>query len=194
MDGACEIQLRRRQQRCRPGAGRSSHRGGHGRARARGQDARHLWPQQRPARLSSIARVPRRQAQADGGHCLRQRRDPDHLGLAAGDRPGQRPAAGAGRHRADRAGILSGLAEQADPARGQRRGHSARRGRDAHGCARGRARGATASRRPPQIHLHHPDRAESDRHHHGRGAPSRAAASCRKNTACRSSRTTATPT
>ena len=128
-----------------------------------------------PLGYLSIARVPRRQAQADGRHCLRQRRDPDHLGLAAGDRPGQRPAAGAGRHRPDRAGILSGLAEQADAARGQRRGHSARRGRDAHGCARGRARGATASRRPPQIHLHHPDRAESDRHHHGRAAPSRAA-------------------
>ena len=38
------------------------------------------------------------------GHCLRQRRDPDHVGLAAGHRPGQRPAAGARRHRPDRAG------------------------------------------------------------------------------------------
>jgi 2-aminoadipate transaminase len=30
-----------------------------------------------------------------------------------------------------------------------------------------------APRHPAEIHLHHPDRAESDRHHHGRGAPPR---------------------
>ena len=65
--GLAEIQLHRRQQRRRPGSGRWSDRGGDGGARARGHDARDLRPRQRPARLSSVARVPRRQAQADGG-------------------------------------------------------------------------------------------------------------------------------
>ena len=131
--------------------------------------------------------------QSAGIACGR-RRDPDHVRLAAGHRPGQRPAAGARRHRPDRAGILSGLVEPADPARGQRRGHSARRRRHAHGCAGGRARGHKAPRRPSEIHLHHPDRAEPDRHHHGRAAPLSSCSSCRKTTACRSSRTTAMPT
>ncbi len=128
------------------------------------------------------------------GHCLRQRRDPDHVRLVAGHRPGQRPAAGARRYRPDRAGVLSGFVEPAYAARGQRRGHSARRRRDADGCAGGRARGTTAPWRPSEIHLHHPHRAEPDRHHHGGAAPSRAAQARRKSTACRSSRTTAMPT
>ena len=40
----------------------------------------------------------------DGGHRLQQRRNPDHVGLAAGHRSRQRPVAGARRHRPDRAG------------------------------------------------------------------------------------------
>ena len=44
----------------------------------------------RPAGLPAPARVPGRQAQARRRHRLRRRRHPDHLGLAAGTRPGQR--------------------------------------------------------------------------------------------------------
>ena len=50
------------------------------------------------------------------------------------------------------------------------------------------------ARHPAEIYLHHPDRAESDRHHHAGSAPRRIAAAVAGNTACRSSRTTATPT
>ena len=51
-----------------------------------------------------------------------------------------------------------------------------------------------ASRHHAEIHLHHPDRAEPDRHHHARGAPRRAPEARRSNTACRFSRTIAMPT
>ena len=51
-----------------------------------------------------------------------------------------------------------------------------------------------APRRAPEIHLHHPDRAEPDRHHHAGSAARRTPAVSRKRMACRCSRTTATPT
>ena len=60
--------------------------------------------------------------------------------------------------------------------------------------ARERARRSQAPRHPREIHLHHPDRAEPDRHHPARGPPRRDAEARRRFTACRSSRTTATPT
>ena len=53
--------------------------------------------------------------------------------------------------------------------------HSARWRRPADGRARGRARRPPAPRQSAEIHLHHPDRAEPDRHHHGAAAP---ASSC----------------
>ena len=68
MDGACEIQFCRRQQRSRPGAGRRPDRRGQRRAQARGQDARDLRPCQRPAGLSAFARISHRQAQARRRH------------------------------------------------------------------------------------------------------------------------------
>ena len=52
-------------------------------------------------------------------HRLQRRRHPDHLGLAAGDRSGQRRAAGARRHRDLRAGLLSGLDQAVHAARRQ---------------------------------------------------------------------------
>ena len=73
----------------------------------------------------------------------------------------------------DRAGNLSGLAEPADAARRQGGRHSPRRRRHADGCAGGRARRPQAPRHHAEIHLHHPDRAEPDRHRscRRRGAP-----------------------
>ena len=120
--GLAEIQLHRRQQRSRPGAGRRPDRRRQCRAQARGQDARR--PTASPAARRAI--VPLReflvaQAQARRRHRLHRRRHPDRLRLAAGARPGQRRAAGARRYRHHRAGQLSGLAEPADPARRQRR-------------------------------------------------------------------------
>ncbi len=106
----------------------------------------------------------------------------------------QRTAALARRHRAGRAGDLFRFAQSAQPARHQDGRHSARRRRPAHGRARRRARRPQAPRHPAEIHLHHPDRAESDRHHHGRGAPRANSSRCRNTTTCRSSRTTAMPT
>ena len=76
------------------------------------------------------------------GIACTRRRDPDHLGLAAGPRPGEHPAARQGRHRPDRAGDLRRRAEPARQVRRQRRRHPARRGRHAHGRAEGQARGA----------------------------------------------------
>ena len=83
-----------------------------------------------------------------------------------------RHAAGAWRHRADRAGDLSGRAEPADAARRQGGRHPPGRRRHADGCAGGRARRPQAARHHAEIHLHHPDRAEPDRHDHAgdRGA------------------------
>ena len=89
VDGPCQIQLCRRQQRSRPGAGRRPDRGGQCRAQARGQDARDLRPRQRPAGLSPPARIPRRKAQARRRHRLHRRRHHDRLRLAAGARPRQ---------------------------------------------------------------------------------------------------------
>ncbi len=54
-------------------------------------------------------------------------------------------------------------------------GIPARPRRHAHGCARRRAGGAQAPQHPAEIHLHHPDGAEPDRHDHARAAPHRAA-------------------
>ena len=65
---------------------------------ARGQDARDLRPRQRRAGLSAVARVHRPQARRRRRHRLLARRDPDHLGLAAGARSRQSGAALAGRH------------------------------------------------------------------------------------------------
>ena len=114
------------------------------------------------------------QAQARRRHFLHRRRDPHHLRFPAGHRAHQRHPALARRHRAGRAGHLFRLAQPAQPARRQGDRHPARRRRPAHGCARRRARRPQAPRHPAQIHLHHPDGAEPDRHHHGRGAPPRA--------------------
>ncbi len=56
------------------------------------------------------------------------------------------------------------------------------------------ARRPQTPRHHAEIHLHHPDRAEPDRHHHARGAARRTPRSSPSNMACRSSRTIATPT
>ena len=47
---------------------------------------------------------------------------------------------------------------------------------------------------PAEIYLHHPDRAEPDRHDHGRSAPRRVVAAVGAIMACRFSRTIAMPT
>ena len=144
-------------------------------ARARGPDARDLRARERPARLPPAARVPGGQARAYRRNFLYGRRGADHVGLAAGARSRQRRAAGAGGHRSDRAGKLPGLAHPARPPRGERRGHPARPRRHARRCRRCRARRPRAPRHPSQIHLHDPDRAESDRHDHAGTAAARAA-------------------
>ena len=132
--------------------------------------------------------------QARCRHRLHRRRHHDRLRLAAGARPRQPDAACARRHGADRAGDLSGLAEPADAARRQDGRHPPRRGRHADGCAGGRARRPQAPRHHAEIHLHHPDRAEPDRHDHAGGAARGDAEAVASSTACRSSRTIATPT
>ena len=192
--GPCQIQFRRRQQRSRPGSGRRPDRRDQCRAQARGQDARDLRACQRPAGLSSPARIPRRKTQARRRHRLRRRRHHDRLGLAAGARPRQPDAAGARRHRADRTGDLSGRAEPADAARRQGGRHSPRRRRHADGRAGGSARRPQEPRHHAEIHLHHPDRAEPDRHHHAGDAARGDAEAVAANMACRSSRTIAMPT
>ena len=146
---------------------------------ARRRDACDLWPGKRPAGLPAAARVSCRKAQAHRGHCLHGRRDPDHLGIAAGARSGQRRSAVARRHDHHRSRNLSGRAQSLDAARRQCRRHSARRRRHAHGRARGRARRSQAPRRARQIHLYRPDRAKSDRHDLDRSAPRRNAAARR---------------
>ena len=106
------------------------------------------------------------QTQARRRHRLHGRRHPDRLRLAAGARSRQRDSAGARRHRDRRARHLSGLAEPADAARGQRDRHSAR----PEGMRMDVLADALADLKTPrhhaEIHLHHPDRAEPDRHHH----------------------------
>ena len=104
------------------------------------------------------------ETQARRRHRLHRRRHHDRLGLAAGARPRQPDAAGARRYRAGRAGDLSGRAEPADAARRQGGRHSARRRGHADGRAGGGACRPQAPRHHAEIHLHHPDRAESDRH------------------------------
>ena len=121
VDGACEIQFCRRQQRSRPGPGRGPDRRRQRRAPARGQDARHLRACQRPAGLPPVARIPHQETQARRRHRLRRRRHPDRLRLAAGARPRQRDAARPRRYRDHRARHLSGRAEPADAARASMR-------------------------------------------------------------------------
>ncbi len=85
-----------------------------------------------------------------------------------------------GRYRDHRAGMLSRLDQPAGQARRQCHRHPARPRRHAHGCAcRGACR-SQAPRRAAEIHLHHPDRAESDRHDFNWGAPARIAPACRR--------------
>ncbi len=167
MDGACKIQFCRRQQRPRADPGRRPDRSRQRGAAARGQDARHLRPCQRSAGLPSPARISHCKTQARCRHRLRCGRYPDRLRLAAGARPRQRYATGPRRHRCHRAGFLPGRAEPAD--------HPARPRGDADGRAGDLTRRPQAPRRHAEIHLHHPDCAEPDRHHHARGAPRRAA-------------------
>ena len=126
-----------------------------------------------PQGYRPLARISHCETQARRRDRLRRRRHPDRLRLAAGARPRQRDAAGARRHRHHRAGYLSGLAEPADAARRQCGRHSARRRRHADGRAGRGARRPQTPRHHAEIHLHHPDRAEPDRHHHAGGAPRR---------------------
>ena len=105
------------------------------------------------------------EAQARRRHRLHRRRHPDRLRLAAGARPRQRHAAGARRYRdLIEQDSYQGSLNRLDPARRQRGRHPARRRRHAHGCAGGRARRPQAPRHQAEIHLHHPDGAEPDRH------------------------------
>ena len=99
MERLGQIQFRRRQQRSGSRAGRPVDRRDDRCAPARRHDARDLWPGQRPARLPAAARVSCREAQAHRRHRLHGRRNPHHLGFAAGARSGQRRPAGARRHR-----------------------------------------------------------------------------------------------
>ncbi len=123
---------------------------------------------------------------------------PDEILITSGSlqahRPRQRRAARARRHRADRAGVLSGLDQPADAARRQGDRHPARPRRHADGRAR-RRRSPISSARASGRNTSTPSRP----------CRTRPAPSCRKraarnccglpaNTACRSSRTTATPT
>ena len=164
-----QVQFRRRPQRRQERAGTGADRRGHGRAEARGCHARDLRAEQRPARLPAAARVPVGQAQEPCRNRLHGRRNPDHLGLAAGPRPGQYPAARQRRHDPDREGDLRRRAQPPRQVRRQHRRHPARQRRHAHGCAQGQARGAQGQGHHAEIHLHHPDGAEPDRLDHARG-------------------------
>ena len=164
-----------------PCSGRCADQGGERRAHARGHDAGDLWSGQRPAGLPAAARISGAKAQAHRRHRLHRRRNPHHLRIAAGARSRQRhPAARAATPSSPRPATYQGALNRLDPARRQCRRHSARRRRHAHGCARRRARRSQAPRRAAEIHLHHPDRAESDRHDFERGAPARIAAARRR--------------
>ena len=109
-----EIQLHRRQQRRRSGAGRRADRGLDRGAATRGPHARDLRACARPARLPAAARIPHAEAQARRRHRLHRRRHPRHVGLVAGDRSRQRRLPRARRHRDHRAGMLPGLDQPAD--------------------------------------------------------------------------------
>ena len=137
--------------------------------------ARRSRPTASPTARRAIApaRISRRKTEARCRHRLHRRRHHDRLRLAAGARPRQPDAAGARRYRDRRAGNLSGLAEPADAARRQHGRHSPRRRGHADGCAGVDARRSQAARHHAEIHLHHPDRAEPDRHHHAGGAARR---------------------
>ena len=106
---------------------------------------------------------------ADGRH-------PDHLGLAAGPRPGQRGFSGARRHRDHGAADLWRHDHPAAAARRQDGRRAARRARHAHRPFAHLARGPARPGHPAQVHLHHPDRAEPDRHGAEPRAPARAPA------------------
>ena len=71
-------------------AARRPDRGGRPVLQREGRIACDLRAEQRTAGLPAAARIPRRQAQARCRHRLHRRRHPDHVGLAAGARPGQR--------------------------------------------------------------------------------------------------------
>ena len=70
------------------------------------------------------------------------------------------------RYRHRRARHLSGHVEPADAAWGQHDRHPARSRRHADGCVGRHAGRSQTPRRHAEIYLHHPDRAEPDRHHH----------------------------
>ena len=90
-----------------------------------GRNARDLRPRrQRPARLPPLREFLVDKLKSDAGIACTRRRHPDHLGLAAGARSGQRRAARARRHRDHRAGHLSGHAQPLRAARRERRSAS----------------------------------------------------------------------
>ena len=174
MDGACEIQFCRRQQRSRPGAGRRADRCGQCGAEARGQDLATYGLASGPQGYRPLREFLCAQAEARRRHRCDSRRHHDRLRLAAGARPRQPDLARARRHRDRGAGNLSGLAESPDPARRQHHRHPPRRRRHADGRARQDPRRSQDQGHPSEIHLHHPDGAEPDRHHHAGIAARRA--------------------
>ncbi len=176
MERPRQVQFRRRQQRPRRRSGRSTEQGHERRAGARGQGPCDLRSRQRTAGLSPLARISGAEVQAQRRYRLWRRRHPHHLRLAPGARSGQRHISGPRRHRDHRAGMLPRLDQPADAARRQCRRHSARPRRHAHGGSGVGARRSQAPWRAPEIHLHHSDRAEPDRHDLERGAPARIAA------------------
>ena len=141
-----DVQLRRGAQRCGARAGRGADQGRHRRDAARRRDARHVRARQRAARLSAVARFPQHEAGAHGRHGLHAGRNPDDVGLAAGDRPRQQSAACTRRHRHCRARQLRRCAFTADAARRERGRHSARWRRHAARCAGIRAQRTECAR------------------------------------------------
>ena len=195
MDRPAEIQFRRRPQRRRRAAGRRPDRGGQcGAASAR---AARLRPTASPAARKAIGRCANSSppsSKRDAGIACTA----DDILITSGSLQGLDLVNGVLLAPGDTVIIeqecYQGAITRLDPARRQHRRHPARQRRHAHGCARGRARRPQAPRRPAEIHLHHPDRAESDRHD---SAARPAAPSCcgsRTRTACRSSRTSAIAT
>ena len=193
MDRRAEIQLHRRQQRRRPVAARRPDRGRECGAAARGPHARDL-------RACTAAR-------RAIGRCANSWSASSSATPASPARPttSWSPRARCRRSiwstaccsRAATPSIIEqdcyqGSINRLTPARRHAGRHPARPRRHADGRAVERARRSQAPRRAAEIHLHHPDRAEPDRHHPAGSAPRRAAAARGRRTACRSSRTTAT--
>ena len=176
VDGACEIQLCRRQQRSRPGSGRRPDRGGQRGAQARGQGRSRpiIWRTVRRAIGPCANSSPQKLKRDAGIDCTA-----DDILIVSGSLQALDLVNHTLLARGDTVLIeqesYQGSLNRLDPARRQRGRHPARLRRHADGCAGGGACRPQAARHHAEIYLHHPDGAEPDRQ---RSSRRRAAPRC----------------